>query len=169
MRLSLIRGVPFLPGVMMSHKVLRPSLSARSRTLITCLVRKNVDCQIQHFSGLDTPVLQLVQFRDTEGMVTDRFKKAADGVMCLAAADFNEVMKPEDGYNWWFETTQADITVEYSPLHKESWTEFTVDERPEWATRELGYVYEASLKDVHSPEYSGWYCTGAHKNSALCR
>ncbi len=71
---------------------------------------KFIDCQIQHFSGLDTPVLQLVQFRDTEGMVTDRFKKAADGVMCLAAADFNEVMKPEDGYNWWFETTQADIT-----------------------------------------------------------
>ena len=102
-------------------------------------------------------MLQLVQFRDTEGIVTDRFKKAADGVMCLAAVDFNEVMKPEDGYNWWFETTQANITVEYSPLHKESWTEFTVDERPEWATRELGYVYEASLKDVHSPEYSGWY------------
>ncbi len=119
--------------------------------------RTHMTLHLNPEKDINAPVLQLVQFRDTEGMVTDRFKKAADGVIRLAAADFNEVMKPEDGYNWWFETTQADITVEYSPLHKESWTELAVDERPEWATRELGYVYEASLKDVVSPEYSGWY------------
>lgn len=106
---------------------------------------------------INPPALQIVQFRDTEGKVTDRFKNASDGVLRFAAADFNQKKSAEIEHHWWFETDPVDVIVEYSPVCRESWTPLDVEERPEWFTKEFGYVYEGSLKEVSSPDYSGWY------------
>lgn len=104
------------------------------------------------------PVVQLFQFRNTSGRVTDRFANAADGLFRIAAGDFNQKTDDPETYSWsWFEVSPADMTVEYSPLGADKWLELPVTERPEWFVREFGHTYEGSLANVYAPDYKGWF------------
>lgn len=104
------------------------------------------------------PVLQLLQFRSTNGRVTDRFDKADEGFVRIAAGDFNQQTDdPEQYGNSWFELSPATITVEYSPLNADRWQTLAVTERPEMFVKQFGYTYEGSLADVDTPDYTGWY------------
>lgn len=104
------------------------------------------------------PVVQLLQFRKTSGRVTDRFANAADGLLRIAAGDFNQKTDDPETYSWsWFEVSPAEMTVEYSPLGADKWLELPVTERPEWFVREFGHTYEGSLANVYAPDYKGWF------------
>lgn len=104
------------------------------------------------------PVVQLLQFRNTSGRVTDRFANAADGLLRIAAGDFNQKTDDPETLSWtWFEVSPADMTVEYSPLGADKWLELPVTERPEWFIREFGHTYEGSLANVYAPDYKGWF------------
>lgn len=104
------------------------------------------------------PVVQLLQFRNTSGRVTDRFANAADGLLRIAAGDFNQKTDDPETYSWsWFEVSPAEMTVEYSPLGADKWLALPVTERPEWFVREFGHTYEGSLANVYAPDYKGWF------------
>lgn len=104
------------------------------------------------------PVVHLLQFRKTSGRVTDRFANAADGLLRIAAGDFNQKTDDPETYSWsWFEVSPAEMTVEYSPLGADKWLELPVTERPEWFVREFGHTYEGSLANVYAPDYKGWF------------
>lgn len=104
------------------------------------------------------PVVQMLQFRNTAGRVTDRFANAADGLLRIAAGDFNQKTDDPETYSWsWFEVSPAEMTVEYSPLGADKWLELPVTERPEWFVREFGHTYEGSLANVYAPDYKGWF------------
>lgn len=104
------------------------------------------------------PVVQMLQFRNTSGRVTDRFANAADGLLRIAAGDFNQKTDDPETYSWsWFEVSPAEMTVEYSPLGADKWLELPVTERPEWFVREFGHTYEGSLANVYTPDYKGWF------------
>lgn len=104
------------------------------------------------------PVVQLLQFRNTSGRVTDRFANAANGLLRIAAGDFNQKTDDPETYSWsWFEVSPAEMTVEYSPLGADKWLELPVTERPEWFVREFGHTYEGSLANVYAPDYKGWF------------
>jgi len=102
------------------------------------------------------PVVQLVQFRTNDNIVTDRFNEANDGRILIAAGDFNQHRDPEKWW-WWYDTDDTDITVEYSPLDKADWKELPVEEQPELYVREFGQLFEGSLGSIRSGEYTGWY------------
>lgn len=104
------------------------------------------------------PVVQLLQFRNTSGRVTDRFAKAEDGLLRIAAGDFNQKTDDPETLSWtWFEVSAAEMTVEYSPLGADKWLELPMTERPEWFVREFGHTYEGSLANVYTPDYKGWF------------
>lgn len=104
------------------------------------------------------PVVQMLQFRNTSGRVTDRFANAADGLLRIAAGDFNQKTDDPETYSWsWFEVSPAEMAVEYSPLGADKWLELPVTERPEWFIREFGHTYEGSLANVYAPDYKGWF------------
>lgn len=103
------------------------------------------------------PQLVQLQFRSTDGKVTDRFNQAADGIIRLAASDFNPNF--DDGGNVVnYSIGPVELKAEYSPNGTDSWTEFEVPEKPEFYFEPgYGHFYESSLKCVDKPSANKWY------------
>lgn len=100
------------------------------------------------------PTLQMLQFRNGAGEVTDRFAENEEGFVRLAAADFE--------YN--SETRSLSYipgnTVEflYSPHAQNEWTELALTHYPEHLVPlAFGDYYEASLATINSPNNDVWY------------
>ena len=103
------------------------------------------------------PTICMLQFKDAEDNIIDRFKTGAEGSMELAACDFNYRYNTEYYYGV-YDCQPLNLKAEYSPYGKEEWTELEVDEVPE-LFREIGwgYFYRASLKDVEGAGEKGWF------------
>lgn len=103
------------------------------------------------------PTIQMLQFRDSEGYITDRFSQADNGIMELTAADCNYFLNTETWENG-FDYQPISITVEYSPYGKDNWSEIQIEEIPElYNENGWGYFYRASLKDVEGAGEKGWF------------
>ena len=103
------------------------------------------------------PTLTMLQFRNADGNVTDRFASGNDGIMEMTAADFNcQFMTDYRGAI--YECNPISITVAYSPYGKDSWTELAVEDIPElYNEKGWGYFYRTSLKDVEGAGEKGWF------------
>ena len=103
------------------------------------------------------PTIEILQFKNADGMITDRFEKAEDGTMVFTAADINYFLNPEtwsDGYDY----QPLTVTVEYAPYDNDNWTEMQIEEVPELYNEDgWGYYYQASLKDVEGVGEKGWF------------
>ena len=99
----------------------------------------------------------MLQFRNADGNVTDRFASGNDGIMEMTAADFNcQFMTDYRGAI--YECNPISITVAYSPYGKDSWTELAVEDIPElYNEKGWGYFYRTSLKDVEGAGEKGWF------------
>lgn len=99
------------------------------------------------------PTVRMLQFRNNENAVTDRFNESADGKFYLTAGDIN--------YNTddltYTVARPTEIKVEYAPLNSESWTPIEVTELSEYAYYNYGLTYEGSLANVTNLSASGWY------------
>lgn len=103
------------------------------------------------------PVLQMLQFRSTDDVVTNSFENPKDGILQFAGGDFvyNEI--PGTDINWYDCKEQA-VAVAYSPYGQDSWTELAVDEIPElYRMPGFGYFYRGSLESVNRESSNGWY------------
>ena len=103
------------------------------------------------------PAVQMVQFRNTSGQVTDRFAQAEEGKMLIAAGDFNQKSDPENDSWWWYEVEPVTARITCAPHGTENWQEITVTERPEWFVKEFGHLFEGSLSPLSDSDYKGWY------------
>lgn len=127
------------------------------------IVQATVD---QNQEDMTAPTLQMLQFRDNSGVVTDRFSAAADGTVRLAAGDFR--LNLDDFY---YEYNPGN-TVEfyYSPYNQNNWAEIELTEYPEYFQMPaFGDYYEASLASVVVPQDNTWFdvkiiCTDAAGN-----
>ena len=103
------------------------------------------------------PTLQMLQFKDDDDYLVDRFATGEDGTMVFAAGDINYSMDTEIWVEN-FDYKPIDITVEYSPYCKDSWTQMEIEEIPElYSELGWGYYYRASLKDVEGAGEKGWF------------
>ena len=103
------------------------------------------------------PTLQMLQFKDPEGMITDRFQTASDGIMEFAGGDFDYHFNPEYWIGY-FDCGEQTVAVAYSPYNKEEWSELAVEEIPEnFFMPGFGYFYRGSLKDVEGQGEKGWF------------
>lgn len=103
------------------------------------------------------PQLVQLQFRSSDGKVTDRFNQAVDGIVLLAAADFNPNFH-EGGYIVNYSIGPADLKIEYAPNGSDDWTELEIAEKPEFYFEPgYGHFYESSLKFVDKPSANKWY------------
>lgn len=100
------------------------------------------------------PVVQQVQFRTVDGIITDRIDNASDGIVRIAAGDFNQVFAEDSESQWWYEGAEASLKVEFAPVGTDEWAEVAMEERPEWYVREFGNLYEGSLEGL---DKEGWY------------
>lgn len=105
---------------------------------------------------LAAPTLQMLQFKNAEGEITDRFGKTADGVIEFAGGDFT--YNYVDYYNSWFDCNQLTVKAEYSPFATNDWKEIKVEEIDDlYFMPGFGYFYRGSLADVEGESSNGWY------------
>lgn len=115
---------------------------------------------------LNVPQLTMLQFRNSDGFVTDRFDTAADGLLTFSAADFEHLYDPwydKDGnvigINEWYKfTSTPSVKVEYSPLDANDWKEIEVVEDPaKFIATGYGSYFSGSLESVTEKAYGGWF------------
>ncbi len=102
-----------------------------------------------------TPTTQMLIFKNTDGEITDRFKKGEDGIIEFSAGDFNW---HDTETKWYYSCEEADIKVEYAAYGEENFMPLDVEEIPEnYFMPGFGYFYRGSLADVTMPTTNGWY------------
>lgn len=103
----------------------------------------------------EAPTLQMLQFKTNEGKVTDRFDRAADGVMEFAGGDFTRI---EAGWSGYYECTSAEAKAYYAPYGESNWTELEVTEDPSlFFTPGFGAFFRSNLANVQGAGENGWY------------
>lgn len=101
------------------------------------------------------PTLQMLHFKNTDGMITDRFEVSQDGILEFCGGDFNFHNENNRSY---FDCKEQTVAVAYSPYGQDSWTELAVDEIPElYRMPGFGYFYRGSLESVNRESSNGWY------------
>jgi len=107
------------------------------------------------------PTLQMLQFRDTEGNVIDRFESGEEGILMFAGGDFTYNCyfdEDADGYIEWYTNQDIDVEVNYSPYLQNDWKELVVEDvRENFYLPSFGYFYQGSLKDVQGKGENGWF------------
>ena len=97
------------------------------------------------------PTLRMLQFKDNNDNITDRFATSADGIMEFTAGDFNF-----NGYV--FDCKPVEVMVEYAPYSTEEWSELTVAEIPEiFQSPGFGFFYRGLLTGVTGHALKGWF------------
>ncbi len=105
-------------------------------------------------AGKTPPALQMLQFRDLEDNVTDRFVSKNDAVMNFAAGCFyfNEEVIAYDCER------PLEVIAEVAPRGTENFSELTVIEMPEkFYMPGYGAFYTASLESIVDDSPDGWY------------
>ncbi|MCK9616384.1 MAG: T9SS type A sorting domain-containing protein [Lentimicrobiaceae bacterium] len=112
------------------------------------------------------PTLQMLQFRNISGKVTDRFTSAAEGTVRLAAGDFEFI--PGSSHFAYKEGNTVELS--YSLYDQNDWTELELTKYPEYFQMPaFGDYYEASLEGIENAGNDVWYdvrivCTDAAGN-----
>ena len=100
------------------------------------------------------PTLQMLWFRDNDGIIIDRFASGDEGVLEFAGGDFN--FHQTDRF--WFDCQPQTVEVSYSPYSAESWEPFAVEEVPEnFFMPGFGYFYRGELSQVEGNSEKGWF------------
>lgn len=104
------------------------------------------------------PTLQMLQFKNRQGDITDRFPTAAYGILEFAGGDFNFHMQ-EEPWHTYYDCKPQTVKVEYAPYGTSNYTELEgVTEIPELYTMPgFGYFYRASLAEVKGLSQNGWF------------
>ncbi len=101
------------------------------------------------------PTLQMLHFKNIDGMITDRFEVPQDGILEFCGGDFNY---HNENNRFYFDCKEQIVAVAYSPYGQDSWTELAVDEIPElYRMPGFGYFYRGSLESVNRESCNGWY------------
>jgi hypothetical protein len=100
------------------------------------------------------PTLQMLMFRNGDGVITDRFENAEGNCVEYAGADFLF----HDATPYHFTHLPATACTEYSPYGQNLWTELETEELPEYFFMpNFGYFYRCSLSSVSIPSDNKWY------------
>lgn len=112
------------------------------------------------------PTLQMLQFRDTDGNVTELFATADEGTVRLAAGDFTF---NSSQYSYVYNPGNT-VEMYYSIHNENNWTELQLTEDPSnFQMPAYGDYYEASLSSIVNTQDDVWYdakiiCTDASGN-----
>lgn len=109
---------------------------------------------LMRFKESDTftwPTLTALQFRDSDGNITDRFDTGKEGNMIFYGGEWS-------GNRFLDCTAPRELKVEYAPYGSDTYTEVDYAEQPDKRFMPAyGNCYEASLAQVTRTSASGWY------------
>lgn len=109
---------------------------------------------LMRFKESDTftwPTLTALQFRDSDGNITDRFDTGKEGTMIFYGGEWS-------GNQFFDCTAPRELKVEYAPYGSDTYTELEYAEQPDKRFMPAhGNCYEASFAQVTRTSASGWY------------
>lgn len=109
---------------------------------------------LMRFKESDTftwPTLTALQFRDSDGNITDRFDTGKEGNMIFYGGEWS-------GNEFFDCTAPRELKVEYAPYGSDTYTEVEYTEQPDKRFMPAyGNCYEAPLAQVTRTSASGWY------------
>lgn len=133
----------------------------------------NIPCETSAALEIDfskedkiAPVTTMVQFRNTDGIVTDRFDTPTDGVLTFAGSDLHSYLRylydesgsMYDAWIWYNDEGKPAVSVEYAPLHTGEWMPLEVEEVAEnYYMPGYGNFWRGSLKDIDRMALNGWF------------
>ncbi len=99
------------------------------------------------------PTMTMLQMRDANGMVTDRFETAQDGKVTFACGDF-KICTGNFNY-YWFECDRPNVEVSVAPYGDEDWqTLRIIEDTDAFAMPGFGHVFNADITLLYN---EGWY------------
>lgn len=102
------------------------------------------------------PQVQMLSFKNREGIFTDHFRNPADGIMEFSAGDFDWV-NGED-YQYWYTVDRPSVKVEYSPYGNMDFNDISVCEVEDlYRMPNFGHFYRANLAEVDKYSENGWF------------
>lgn len=112
------------------------------------------------------PTIQALQFRDKNGMVTDRFATGADGVLQMAAGDLTALISQY--YEGYFVCDDiAQVSLDYSPHGAGQWSSLATEDVADlYQMPGFGHFYRASLEHVEGTGENGWFDLRIHLEDA---
>ena len=119
----------------------------------------------QNLEDWNFPVMKMLQFRDCDNNVTDRFEVPNDGIIMFAGGDFDPRSKTyidDNGYEntWEYEVCQPmTIEVSYAPYGSKDWQPLDgIEHQSEFDDIPgMGFFYSGSLASVNVPSENKWY------------
>jgi hypothetical protein len=110
------------------------------------------------------PVLQLLSFNDSEGVVTDRFESGNNAFVEIYGGDFKYVEKEVEIENETYYRREMavkplkQVVIEWSPSGENDYAPIEVAENPDkFFVPGYGYCFTGSLKSVDKPSTNKWY------------
>lgn len=122
-----------------------------------------------------SPTLRMLQLRDADGNVTDRFDNATGAKVDFVAVDPDELMGDDGTLTWNFKKPSA-VEISYAPYGTEDWQSLSAEELPEYGRSNFGYAYQAALDNVKGNSEDGWFNlkirledeTGNYQEQTIC-
>ncbi len=103
------------------------------------------------------PTVRMIQMRDHQDEITERFSEAKNGTVYIAAADF-EYVPDFIYYDSWSIPHEVELAVEYSPYGTDWFAPLEVNEMADmFAEVGLGHVYSIPLAGATQTSPNGWF------------
>lgn len=104
------------------------------------------------------PRLRMIQLRDKDNNVTDRFATKDDGTMFFVATDANY----NSSDRAFTISRPSTLELYYRPTGTTEWLSLPYTELTDYAYYNYGFTYEASLANVTEESKTGWYDVKAY-------
>lgn len=142
-----------------------------NNTSIDGLIGKNTTTiSYNAAQGNEPPTLQMLQFRNSDNVVTSKFSSSDSPIVRIAAGDFDYTINDGDWSGQFNYVSGNNVEFYYSPYNQNDWTELELTEYPEhFQMPAFGNYYEASLSSIENIQENVWYdvrviCTDAAGN-----
>ncbi len=118
-----------------------------------------IDNAVENFT---MPLIQSVQFRDSNDCVTEKFAYASTGRLIITGGDFREIKGDPNLVNgfgeqpMWYDIEHCDITVEYAPYGSNDFMAIEMGNEGEGVIS-FGYPYVGTLDSVDRCSETGWF------------
>ncbi|RRD02966.1 T9SS type A sorting domain-containing protein [Prevotella sp. OH937_COT-195] len=112
---------------------------------------------MQNESDHIPPTMQMLQFKDKNGNITDCFANPADGVVEIAGGDFS-YNPVSDSYSGYYTCGSATIKVTCSPFGKNNTLAIPMEEiRDLYFMPGFGHFFRGSLENIPASMEKQWY------------